>query len=110
MWEAESMLQSDQSSMRRVSHRNSAIKGRSKSIDLSDRTTPELKKLVWLKVMCEIFILHGLILSMQQKDDDLLQLQNDFSSLLKCNSLPPVLTVDILLAHKQIEAATDFLY
>ena len=47
---------------------------------------------------------------MQQKDDDLLQLQNDFSSLLKCNSLPPVLTVDILLAHKQIEAATDFLY
>lgn len=73
---------------------------RSKSIDLSDKTTPEVKKNVWLKIMCEIFILHGLIISIQQKDDDHLQLKNDFSSLLKSNSLPPVLTVDILLAHQ----------
>ncbi len=109
MWEAESTLQSDPISRKRELVRHSGER-RSRSIDLSDKTTLEMKKLVWLKIMCEIFILHGLIISMQQKDDDHIQLKNDFTSLLKSNSLPPVLTVDILLAHQQIESAADFLY
>ena len=65
MWEAERTLQSDPSGKARENRVRVRSSGelRSKSIDLSDKTTSEVKKNVWLKIMCEIFILHGLIIS-----------------------------------------------